>query len=165
MEKNILQTRTISSSKRIFREICFRLRTLQPGEMELLLNGSSQEQAYVLWLAVCRRHRFIREFASELLRDRFLTLRRDLHNEDFDSFFAAKAQWHEELEHITPATHKKLRQVLFKILREADLLSPENLINPAMLTPRLARLIGAHAKEDLSVFPMVEAEQHASLPP
>ena len=158
MEKNILQARTISSSKRIYREISVRLRTLHPGELELLIDGSSQEQAYLLWLAVCRHYRFIRDFAVEVIRERFLTERRDLNNEDYDSFFNAKAHWHQELEKITPATHKKLRQVLFRILREADIVAADNTINRAMLTFRLVNVIGVHAQQDLSVFPVAESE-------
>ncbi|MGA2937487.1 MAG: DUF1819 family protein [Syntrophobacteraceae bacterium] len=158
MEKNILQVRTLSSSKRICREICFRLRTLHPSELKLLISGASQEQAYLLWLAVCRHYRFIRDFAIEVIRERFLTLRRDLNNEDYDAFFNAKAHWHQELEKITPATHKKLRQVLFRILREADLVAADNTINAAMLTPRLVNVIGGHAYQDFSVFPVAESE-------
>lgn len=158
MERNILQARTISSSKRIYGEVYSRLKTLHPDELELLINGTSQEQAYLLWLAVCRHYRFIRDFAIEVIRERFLTQRRDLNKEDYDSFFNAKAHWHRELEKITPATSKRLRQVLFKILREADLVAPDNTINTVMLTLRLVRVIGAHAYQDFSVFPVAESE-------
>jgi hypothetical protein len=158
MEKNILQVRTMSSAKRIYREICSRLRTLHPSELELLINGSNQEQAYLLWLAVCRHYRFIRDFAIEVIRERFLSLRRDLNKEDYDSFFNTKAHWHLELEKITPATHKKLRQVLFKILREADLLAADNTINTAMLGPRMVSIVARHAHQDFSVFPFAESE-------
>ncbi|MHC1730352.1 MAG: DUF1819 family protein [Syntrophobacteraceae bacterium] len=158
LERNVLQVRTLSSSKRIYREISFRLRTLHPGELELLTNGSRHEQAHLLWLAVCRHYRFIRDFSIEVIRERFLTLRRDLNNEDYDSFFNQKAHWHQELEKITPQTHMKLRQVLFRILREADLLATDNTINTAMLTPRLVSMIGSHAYQDLSVFPVAESE-------
>jgi hypothetical protein len=158
MVKNMLQVRTVSSSKRICREICFRLNTLQPGELQLLINGSTQDQRSLLWLAVCRHYRFIREFATEVLRERVLTLRRDLNNEDYDSFFNAKAHWHHELEKITQATHKKLRQVLFRILRETDLVAVDNTINTAMLTPRLVSVIGTHDYQDLSVFPVADSE-------
>ena len=38
-----------------------------------MVEGSSQEQKAVLWLAVCRHYRFIHEFATEVLREKFLT--------------------------------------------------------------------------------------------
>jgi hypothetical protein len=153
-KNNILQTRTIATSKRICREICSRLKALDTGELELLVQGSTQEQGYLIWLAVCRRYRFIREFAIEIIRERVLTLRHDLAHEDYDAFFNSKAEWHEELEKITPATNAKLRQVLFKILREADLLTANNTINPVMLSPRLVSIVGRHEYRDLSVFPL-----------
>lgn len=158
LQSNILQARTLNTLNRICREICSRLKTLNSGELDLLVNGSNQEQNYLLWLAVCRRYRFIRDFSIEVIRERFLSLRRDLTYQDYDAFFNAKAEWHEELERITAATHIKLRQVLFKMLREADLLAADNTISPAMLTPRLASLIGGRDYEGLSVFPITELE-------
>lgn len=156
--RNILQARTITTLKRICREICSRLKTLDSSELQLVVQGSSQEQGYLLWLAVCRRYAFIRDFAMEVIRDRFLTLRNDLNYEDYDAFFNAKAEWHDELEKITAATGLKLRQVLFRMLNEADLLGSGNTISPAMLTPRMVSIIARHAYQDLFVFPMAESE-------
>ena len=99
----LLQTRTLNTLKRVCREIISRLRTLSPGELEFLVEGSHQEQAYLLWLAVCRRYRFIADFAVEVLRERYITLKSDLTHEDFDSFFNRKSEWHLELDEITPA--------------------------------------------------------------
>ena len=156
--ENLLQTRTLNTLKRVCREIISRLRTMSPGELEFLLEGSHQEQAYLLWLAVCRRYRFIADFAVEVLRERYITLKADLTHEDFDSFFNRKSEWHLELDEITPATRSKLRQVLFKILREADLLAANNMINAAMLSPRLLDVIHRGSRRDLSYFPVFESD-------
>ncbi len=121
--RNLLQARTTNSAKRICREICSRLKCLNRDELELLVEGNHQEQAYLLWLAVCRRYHFIYDFSAEVIRERFLTLRYDLSYEDYDAFFNAKMEWHEELEKITTATRNKLRQVMFKMLRETELLN------------------------------------------
>jgi hypothetical protein len=43
-------------------------------------------------------------------------------------------------------------------LREADLVAADNTINAAMLTPRLVNVIGGHAYQDFSVFPVAESE-------
>jgi hypothetical protein len=151
---NLLQSRTIGTLKRVCREIVSRLETLSSVEIEYLLEGSHQEQAYLLWLAVCRRYRFIADFAVEVLRERYITLKADLNYEDFDSFFNRKSEWHLELDEITPATRRKLRQVLFKILREADLLSSKNMINAAMLSPRLLELIHQGNRNEILYFPV-----------
>lgn len=156
--ENLLQTRTLNTLKRVCREVVSRLRTLSQSELDFLVEGSHQEQAYLLWLAVCRRYRFIADFAVEVLRERYITLKADLTHEDFDSFFNRKSEWHLELDEITPATRSKLRQVLFKILRDADLLAANNMINAAMLSPRLLDVIHRGNRRDVSNFPVFESD-------
>lgn len=158
VNNNLLQMRTISSVKRVSREICSRLVMLRNEEIDLVAHGAIPEQRYLLWLAICRRYSFIREFAVELVRERFLALRYDLNRHDFDTFYNTKAEWYPELDKITPATRNKLRQVLFRMLREADLLTNDNTINPALLTQRLIKIIGRNEPEDLDIFPITEAE-------
>ena len=155
---NVLQSRTIASAKRASREICLRLMHLDKDEHELLVDGDHQEQAYLLWVAICRQHRFLSEFAVEIIRERFLTLRYDLVHEDFDAFFNAKMEWHEELEKITESTRNKLRQVLFRMLREAEILNADNSIIPAMLSSRLVNVICSHSSQDLRFFPVMDTE-------
>lgn len=156
--ENLLQTRTLNTLKRVCREVVSRLRTLSQSELEFLIEGSHQEQAYLLWLAVCRRYRFIADFAIEVLRERYITLKADLTHEDFDSFFNRKSEWHLELDQITPATRRKLRQVLFKILRDADLLAANNMINAAILSPKLLDVIHRGNRRDFSYFPVFESD-------
>lgn len=156
--ENLLQTRTQNTLKRVCSEVISRLRTLSSGALEFLVEGSHQEQAYLLWLAVCRRYRFIADFAVEVLRERYIALKSDLSHADFDSFFNRKSEWHAELDEISPATRSKLRQVLFKILREADLLTANNMINAAMLSPRLLDVIHQGSRGELLYFPVFESD-------
>ncbi len=155
---NLLQTRTRSTLKRICQEVISRIRTLGPDELQFLVAANHQEQAYLLWLATCRQYKFIADFAVEVLRERYITLKNDLTNEDFNSFLNRKSEWHKELDRITPATRSKLRQVLFKILREADLLTANNRINAALLSPRLFKLILRGNRQDILLFPVFESE-------
>ena len=156
--ENLLQARTLNTLKRVCREVISRLRTLSSGELEFLIEGSHQEQAYLLWIAVCHRYRFIADFAVEVLRERYITLKSDLTHEDFDSFFNRKSEWNLELDEITPATRGKLRQVLFKMLREADLLTANNMIHAAMLSPRLLELFHQGSLRDVLYLPVFESE-------
>ncbi len=156
LTENLLQTRTLTSAQRVCREVISRLKTLNPSELDLLVRGTAQEQCYLLWIAVCRCYKFIADFAVEILRERYLGLKIDLHYEDFDSFFNKKSEWHPELDTIQPATRNKLRQVLFKILREAELLTASNTINAAMLSPRLLEAIPSGSRRDILFFPMTE---------
>ena len=156
--ENLLQARTLNTLRRVCREVISRLKTLTPEELEFLVDCSHQEQAYLLWLAVCRRYRLIADFAVEVLRERYITLKSDLTHDDFDSFFNQKSEWHLELDEISPATRCKLRQVLFKILREADLLTTNNMIHAAMLSPKILDLIQKGTRKDILHFPVFESD-------
>jgi len=155
---NLIQSRTASSSERICREICFRLEYLCDVELRALTEGSHQEQQQILWVAICRRHRFIHEFAVEVIREKYLRIDIDLHPEDYDAFFNAKAEWHDELENLTESTRNKLRQVVFRMLREADLLTKSHAINSAMLTVQVAQAIASHSPDDLRIFPLSDRD-------
>ena len=158
LKENLLQTRTMNTLKRVSSEIVSRLKTLSSVELQFLVDGSDQEQAYLLWLAVCRRYRFIADFAAEVVRERYISLKKDLTHEDYDSFCGRKSEWHSELNQISPATKGKLRQVLFKMLREAGLLSAENMINAAMLSQRFLELIESGNSRDVFYLPIHDSE-------
>lgn len=155
---NLLQARTSSTLTRVYREVVSRLETLTPLELRFLVEASRQEQGYLLWVAVCRRYRFIGDFAVEVIRERFITLKGTLGHEEFDIFFHRKSEWHAELDAIRPATRNKLRQVLFKILREADILNESNLINAAILSPGLLDLISRVNRQDVLFFPAFDSD-------
>ena len=116
------------------------------------------EQGYVLWLAICKRYRFIHDFAVEVVRERVLRLNFSLAYEDFDVFFRTQAEWHPEVESVEPSTRAKLRQVLFRMMREAEILSRQDRILPAILTPQLVTAIRQDAPALLAIFPVSEAE-------
>lgn len=155
-EGNILQVRTLSSAKRVARELVFRLQELSARELELLISGSQEDQNHLLWVAVCRRYRLIAEFAVEVVRERFLSMGAPLELADFDAFYFRKADWHEELDLLKPVTRKKLRQVLFGMMRDAGLLSAQGAINPVMLSPEVRDAIAETRPDDLRLFPMFE---------
>lgn len=155
---NTLQLRTDSSSKRITREIIHRLKKLSSAEIEFLTNATLADQAYITWLAICRHYNFIAEFAQEVLREHYIGMKYDISHEDFDIFFNQKAEWDDDLDHLSPMTKKKLRQVLFRMMREADLMTDTGLIKAAMLGPELISLIANNNKYELLYFPAFEAD-------
>jgi malonyl CoA-acyl carrier protein transacylase len=156
--ENLLQVRTATAALRISKEVVARLELLTNPELECVVDGSIRERGYLLWSATCRRYAFIREFAIEVLREYFVTLRQELHLKDFDAFFNGKALWNEELDSIAPSTQSKLRQSLFRMLREADLISTQNIIQPAMLTPRIAGLLAMHGRDAFLIYPLADAD-------
>lgn len=153
---NVLQSRAVSTLKRISYEIISRLSTLTSEELILLVNSSHQDQAYLIWMAICRHHKFIADFATEVLRERFITFKPDLQYSDFDVFFNRKCDWHSELDGLSISTKKKLRQVLFKMLREADFLDDKNNIQATILSPRLLDVIERSGGRDIMYFTVSE---------
>ena len=158
ISENLLQARTLNTLKRVCSEVISRLKTFSIEELNFLVEANPQEQGYLLWLATCRRYRFIADFAIEVLRERYITLKTDVNHEDFDSFFNRKSEWHAELDAIQPTTRNKLRQVLFRILREAGLLASNNIINAAILSPELLNAIPHNNRRDVLFFPVFESD-------
>jgi len=156
--QNLLQMRTTKSSVRLCQEICSRLKTLSDKELALLLEGSVQDRGYLLWLAMCRRYPFIRDFAVEVIREKLLSLDTKLDYSDFETFFNKKAEWHPELDALKGVTRAKGRVVLFKMLREADILSEGNTIIPAMLSRSLLNEIRFRGQGELCFFPVLESK-------
>jgi hypothetical protein len=153
---NLLQVRTAAAATRISKEVTARLNQLDEVELQTLLESNIQDQAYLLWVAACRRYTFIRDFATEVLREHHLLLRRQLTFGDYDSFYNNKALWHSELDEIAPSTQHKLRQNLFRMMRESRLISEQHVIQAALLSPHLAQLLARRGQHELLVFPAAD---------
>lgn len=156
--QNLLQARTANTSRRFYSEIASRLKTLYIDELTLLVEGSSYEQSQLLWIAVCRRYAFIADFAREVLRDRYISLKMTLQPEDFDIFFNQQAHWHDELDSIAETTRVKARQTVLKMMKEAGLIAFDNAINPTVLSARVLDVVAAHRREDVLLFPVSMAD-------
>jgi hypothetical protein len=155
---NALQIRTTSAAKRLAREVAQRLETLTPAQLQLLSDSERREQTALLWLAICKRYRFIHDFAADVVREKFVRLDLHLSYDDFDLFFNRQAEWHAGVDRIEPSTRTKLRSNLFAMLREADILSAGDLIQPALLSPAVIQVIGADDPAHLAIFPISDAQ-------
>jgi hypothetical protein len=154
VENNLLQSRTNSRTIRVLRELIQRLKLLSDEQIYLLVEGDLQEQRYLLWFAICKTYDFIREFAIEVLREKFLSLFLEISDLDYDAFFNRKADWNEELDSITTTTKDKLKQVVFRMLKETGLISNRNIIIQAILSNRLMDALRTDAPMSYEVFPI-----------
>jgi len=150
MENNLLQSRVASTSKRFFSEIRNRLVELDSVEIEMLIDGDDRERRQLLWIAICRKYKFVRDFAIEILNSYYRNFKNEIDVGDYTAFFYEKMESHPELESLADSTIYKVRQILFKILREANLLSKDNMIIPTVVSIRLTNHIG---DSELMVFP------------
>lgn len=156
--QNLLQVRTASAALRIGKELVTRLECLDVSELEELLGASLRDRGYLLWAAACRRYTFIHDFAVEVLREYYLLMRRQISFGDYDTFYNAKALWHTELDELAPSTQLKLRQNLFRMMREADLISDQLRVQPAIFNPRVAQLLARRGRAELFIFPASDNE-------
>lgn len=153
VERNLLQARTHGTAIRLVRETIKRMSALSDHEVEILAEVTASERDHLMWAAACRRYDLIGEFAEEVLRERFLTLAGTVSYGDYDSFFRGKALWHDELDELTDLSYKKLRQVLFRMMVEAGLLTPQRTIEPALLSARVAECLTERTPSDIRFFP------------
>lgn len=158
LKTNLFQIKTSSALKRICSEVLSRLKPLSLEQLKIIQEGSRQEQLQILWVAVCKRYSFIRDFAVEVIREKFLLMDYSLAQEEYTIFFDTKAEWHEELEKLKDSTKKKLKQVLFRMLREAEITSEMNIILPSILTRRVARALLADNAGLYVVLPVSDVD-------
>jgi hypothetical protein len=158
LEENVLQFRKISSAKRSLQEVLKRLWHLEEEELEFLVNTTPKNQKQLLWIAICKTYRFIRDFAVEVIRDKFLKLDMEIGYSDFDIFYFNKAEQDPHLEELTELTRKKCRTVLFQIMREVEIITVNGLIIPTMFSYQLIDVIKDYDSEYLYAFPITEGD-------
>ena len=160
MEEGTTSLPKSASNRRSLREISNRLLTLTDEERAYLVEEANRsEQQAMLWIATCRAYRFVREFAVEVVRERYLSYQLDLPLESFDILFEAKAEWDEGLAGLSRSTRLKLRQIMFRMMREAGIISEDDRIQTAIISTRLKHMIEDHNPGELAFFPSVPVER------
>jgi hypothetical protein len=153
-DKNLLQSRTQKRTQRVYQEIEPRLQTLSEGQLRFLVEEANvTEQKHLLWYAVCKRYEFIRDFAVEVLHQRYLMMNDRVDEYDYTVFYNSKAEWHTELRTLKDTTQVKIRTVLFRMLREADFLSEDNLIKPCLLSQAVHNQIQLNGTWSSKIYP------------
>jgi len=151
---NLIQARTLSSVQRVYQELHPRLAQLSLEQLELLVDGNPQEQKHLLWFAVCKRYEYIQEFASEVVREKFLRLDFQLNEFDYDVFYNRKADWHPELDELKDTTRQKMKTRIFRMLLEAELITPDNCIISATLSQRIKDVLSPDTPMSYKIFPI-----------
>ncbi len=154
MDKNLLQTRMKSSSKRMSSEIINKLMLLNNEELEFLINGMESDQKLLLWIATCRRYTFIRDFSIEVIIYNYKNLKKVINKDEFDIFFNQKSLTHPELDKITELTRNKLRSVMFKNMREAGIIDKSGLIVPTFPSIEFISLLKNTSPDDINILPI-----------
>lgn len=157
IKDNLLQAQALSSLKRYTYELINRICSLSRAELEFLVQGYVGDGDLLLWIALCRYYAFIGNFCREVLHERYCTYHTDLPIEEYDVFFSRQLIWHPELEELTDSSRAKAKSVVFKLMKAARLLSPENIIIPAVPGDGLVQLLRDEGRlSDLQFLPTYE---------
>jgi len=153
VSENAVQARTHRSGVRLTREAVRRLVVLSDDEVEFLLDAAPRERGYLMWAAACRAYPFIGDFAERVLRERYLVLASTVLPEHLEGFVLSQAMWHPELVDLSDSMKTSIRQTVFRMMREADLVTSNGEIVPALLSGRLVDLLTLVGRNDLRFFP------------
>jgi len=143
IEDNILQKNAISSRKRIFTELKRRIQSLTNQELSIITQLGDSQLKYLVFLSILKTYRFIYEFMVEVVLQKYLLFDYKILNSDYESFFESKQLNIEQLNQITDTTKYKLKQVLFRMLEEVQIIddTKNKIIKKPYLDEELAKVI------------------------
>ena len=157
-ENRLLQTRTEATAVRYFSELKARITGLSDKQIDIITNGSIEEQKQMIWWSICKAYTFIKEFAIEIIRGKFVLFDYAISHVDFIQFFDEKTVIDPSLAGLKDSTKKKQEQIIFRMLREASILDKNNNIIPSLLSERIIEALKPDKPESFLVFPVTETD-------
>lgn len=154
-QNNLLQIRTLVAQKRIYSEAYTRVKPLSEEAMDILANGTREEQCQIIWYAICRKYDFIREFALEVMTEKVKRKDHEISLADFNLFFNTKAEFYEKLAGIAEGSRKKMQSNLFRMLCSAGITDSEMKFRLMIPSPRVRELIIREVILSPAIFPSV----------
>jgi hypothetical protein len=154
LEKNLLQKKMNSSLRKIYLEVQRRLQHFSNKEITFLVKANLEEQRQLLFLGLCRRYGFIRDFVVFVLREKVLSMKNVLRDADYYSFTEDVSLSHSEYEKLSERSKRNVRQALFQILRDVGFISSDSAmkIAPIFVSSRLQKLIASNNPGELRYF-------------
>lgn len=155
VEDNLYQLNAESSRKRVSGELVKRLRTLTDSEVRFLVDSFGDDQSAMLWVSVCRTYQFVSDLSVNVLRESYASGIPTYTEGAFEAFFEQEAEVHPELTRLTEAGRGKMRNQVFRMLVECDLVAENGTITPLHPTPAFTQAIDSEHAGDLDLFPGV----------
>ena len=143
-----------ATGKRLFAEYQKRLGALTNEQITVLIEGSLMSQKQIAFLAMAKLHGFIRDFTIEVLREKVLLFDYKLTEGEYVTFFRRKSEEYPSMYKMSELTHKKIRQVLFKVLEQAGIIDSikNKEIQPQLLDDELTQVIVNDDEKWLKLF-------------
>lgn len=154
LDDNVLQKGSLTGRKRLFTELKKRLETLTPEQLAFYEGASGSDVKNLTMLSCFKLYQFIYDFSTEIMRKKLLLFDFQVINSDYESFYDSKRVAYDNLNTISEATQKKLKQVMFKMFEQAafiDSVKNKNIQKP-YLSESLIELIVRDDPKYLSAF-------------
>lgn len=152
--ENLMEKDKMSSNQRYFALMKQRLEVLTSDEMEMLVNSTVAVRRQIVLLAICKAHSFIYDFISETVRDCFYNQYIKVTHANYNEFYNEKKYEHPELEQVSEDTIYKMRQVIFRILEQAEIIEDveSGIIRRPYLSEKLERIIVKDNPKWLAIY-------------
>lgn len=134
LEENLFQYKYKSSISIRLTPLIHRINIIDDNLINMLLVDPLGDGAIINLYAIMKNNRLVFEFMSEVVRERITTNDLYLEKEDINIFIKEKKEQSEVVGKWADATIAKIKQVIFRILKEAGLLED-------IKTGKLSRLI------------------------
>lgn len=146
IEENLFGAAKEYRAKRMYGYIWNRVKKLDKTLMELFLNSDLATQKIINLVAIIRSDRLFFEFVFEVYREKNIIGTQVLEDTDANIFFKNKEIQSEDIAAWKDTTKRKLRQVYFNYLIDANLLTvvdKKKTITPPILDIALERYLDA----------------------
>ncbi len=122
--QNLLQKTRQESARRYVREIRERVKGAHEWEVPIIAGheGGPDETRLVLLAVTVRYYRLVWEFLVEVIRYKVTGGDHKLLGFEFESFWERKAESAQEIGEVTETSRRKLAQVAYRMLQEANYL-------------------------------------------
>ena len=152
--ENLMEKEKMSSNQRYFALMKQRIEVLNSAELYMLVNGTVAIRRLIVLLAICKAHSFIYDFISENVRDCFYNQYEKISPANFNEFYNEKKYVHPELEKVTELTVGKMRQVIFRILEQTELIedAESGILHRPYLSETIERLVVQDDPKWLAIY-------------
>ena len=134
LSENLLQKRSPATTSKMAGLIISRLSLLDEKFLRLVAEGDKREASLLLLAAISEAHELVGDFLLYIGRECFAQYQKILTEKDWEKFFDQCAQKQPSLNTWSDSTVKKLRNVVFKILLECEVIDDKtNELHPLIL--------------------------------
>lgn len=146
---NILQKRNPETARRQAGLIKRRLLLMKPALWEMIAKADAGLATQAVMAAAIKHSRLLGDFMNRVVREHWRTFQKSITITDWNHFMETCAQVDPKVESWSDSTRAKLKQVVFRILAEADYVENTRslMLQPVLIEPELLTYLKSNAEE------------------